>query len=322
MTSTDEGLPKLHVKNKVVIRKLPVSLSADDFWKLVDQTFANTHSWRYYMPGKQTGKNKVRYSKAFITFKQPEVHLMPFFKAFNGHIFIDSRGVEMKATVEYAPNQKSPPTTVVEMKPSVKEGTLLEDEHFKQFHEEWQKMVNSTSSSSSTAASSSGSVAAEVQLEKRVKEEASSKSAGVKKTTPLVEYYLLKKAGKIVDPAPTPGYTRILTKKQKRAAAKAESVAQKKKQRVSRRQAKKLSISKPTSMSDVSPTPTSAVAGGEVKPRRVIMLKSKVTPAAQPTPPPVPPSPFAESSTSSVQQTPSPSTAPAPARKKLTIIRK
>ncbi|KAI8049104.1 Smg-4/UPF3 family-domain-containing protein [Syncephalis plumigaleata] len=65
--------------------------------------------WKMYYPGKiATSRAKEnQYSRAYICFHTIE-QMAAFHKGFDGHLFIDSKGEESYAIVEYAPYQKIP----------------------------------------------------------------------------------------------------------------------------------------------------------------------------------------------------------------------
>jgi len=53
----------------------------------------------------RAGNEASTFSRAYIGFKTPD-DAVQFHKTFNGHVFLDSKGTEFKATVEIAPFQK------------------------------------------------------------------------------------------------------------------------------------------------------------------------------------------------------------------------
>jgi hypothetical protein len=60
------------------------------------------------------------HSRAYINFKKPE-DVIDFYEVFNGHIFVNEKGAQYKALVEYAPHQRVPKPR---SKKDVREGTI------------------------------------------------------------------------------------------------------------------------------------------------------------------------------------------------------
>ncbi|KAJ3369799.1 hypothetical protein HDU91_006802 [Kappamyces sp. JEL0680] len=76
-------------KTKVVIRRLPPNLPEPVFQSSVEK-------W----------SPSFVLQTAYIVFDQPDA-LLAFHKDYDGHVFIDSKGTQYRATVEFAPFQKS-----------------------------------------------------------------------------------------------------------------------------------------------------------------------------------------------------------------------
>ncbi|KAM1775145.1 hypothetical protein ACFX12_044426 [Malus domestica] len=163
------------VRTKVLIRHLPPSLSQSDLFSQIDHLLADRYNWLCFRPGKNSQKNQ-RYSRAYVDFKRPE-DVFEFAEFFDGHIFVNEKGAQFKAIVEYAPSQRVP-------KPSIKrdgrEGTIYKDPDYLEFLKHIAKPVEHLPS-------------AEIQLERKEAEQAGgAKEAPI--VTPLMEYVRQKRA--------------------------------------------------------------------------------------------------------------------------------
>ncbi|XP_048439176.1 regulator of nonsense transcripts UPF3 isoform X3 [Pyrus x bretschneideri] len=163
------------VRTKVLIRHLPPSLSQSDLLHQIDHQLADRYNWLCFRPGKNSQKNQ-RYSRAYIDFKRPE-DVFEFAEFFDGHMFVNEKGAQFKAIVEYAPSQRVP-------KPSTKkdgrEGTIYKDPDYLEFLKLIAMPVEHLPS-------------AEIQLERKEAEQAGgAKEAPI--VTPLMEYVRQKRA--------------------------------------------------------------------------------------------------------------------------------
>ncbi len=122
-------------KSKVVIRRLPPNLPEEVFWKAVSpwvrdaadcappsqaegkegEASTSTSSspsptvdFKKFVPGKlkPDANKQSKHARAYVRFLNASL-LVAFHKAFDGHIFRDSKGKESVAIVEFAPYQKS-----------------------------------------------------------------------------------------------------------------------------------------------------------------------------------------------------------------------
>jgi regulator of nonsense transcripts 3 len=162
-------------KKKVVVRHLPPSLSQSDLLSQIDPRFADRYNWVSFRPGKSSYKNQ-KYSRAYVSFKAPE-DVYEFAAFFNGHVFVNEKGAQFKAIVEYAPSQRVP-------KPSDKkdprEGSISKDPDYLEFLKVIAQPVENLPS-------------AEIQLERREAEQSgASKAAPI--VTPLMEFIRQKRA--------------------------------------------------------------------------------------------------------------------------------
>ncbi|XP_055537136.1 regulator of nonsense transcripts 3B [Wyeomyia smithii] len=181
---------------KVIIRRLPPSMDEDTFRKQIDPI--PDHDDFYFVSGDWSlGKNAS--SRAYISFVRAE-DIFLFKDKFDGYIFVDSKGVEFPAVVEYAPFQELPRNR--SRKKDAKAGTIDVDTHFLAFQE------------------------AQEQEEKE--------SAGKSKSK--LEYsYQIKDEKKITS---TPLLEFIAQKKQEKREEKRRKMEEKKKQRKEERQKK------------------------------------------------------------------------------------
>ncbi|GAY66064.1 hypothetical protein CUMW_245760 [Citrus unshiu] len=93
-------------RTKVVIRHLPPSLSQNDLLALFRDHFNDRYNWFCFRPGKSSYKHQ-RYSRAYVELKKP-ADVFEFAELLNGHVFVNEKGAQFKAIVEYAPSQRVP----------------------------------------------------------------------------------------------------------------------------------------------------------------------------------------------------------------------
>ncbi|KAG8646045.1 regulator of nonsense transcripts UPF3 isoform X3 [Manihot esculenta] len=182
-------------KTKVVVRHLPPTISQVMLMEQIDFAFAGRYNWVSFRPGKNSQKHQS-YSRAYIDFKRPEA-VMEFAEFFNGHLFVNEKGTQFRAVVEYAPSQRVPKQW---SKKDGREGTILKDPAYLEFLKLISKPAENLPS-------------AEVQLERREAERAgAAKDAPI--ITPLMDFVRQKRAAKS-------GTRRILTngKRSRRAGA-------------------------------------------------------------------------------------------------------
>jgi len=97
--------PKEKTKLRLVVRRLPAQLTEEQFKNTVQKHLDYVDFW-YFVSGQVTDK-KVTNSSAYLNFTTQEA-LQQFWQEFNGHMFITSRGKELKTIIDYAPYQKVP----------------------------------------------------------------------------------------------------------------------------------------------------------------------------------------------------------------------
>ncbi|XP_064984503.1 regulator of nonsense transcripts UPF3-like isoform X2 [Musa acuminata AAA Group] len=106
-------------RTKVVVRRLPPSISQSVLMEQIDGRFAGRYDWVFFRPGKNSRKNQ-RHSRAYLNFERSE-DVVEFAEFFDGHIFVNEKGAHFKAVIEYAPSQRVPKPW---SKKDVCEGTL------------------------------------------------------------------------------------------------------------------------------------------------------------------------------------------------------
>ncbi|KAF3675728.1 hypothetical protein FXO37_05705 [Capsicum annuum] len=164
-------------RSKVVLRHLPPTISESALVEQVDSRFAGRYNWFSFLPAKSSQKHQT-YSRAYIDFKRPE-DVIEFAEFFDGHVFVNEKGTQFKAIVEYAPSQRVPKNW---SKKDGREGTILKDPDYLEFLEFISKPVENLPS-------------AEIQLERKEAERAgSAKDAPI--VTPLMDYIRQKRAAK------------------------------------------------------------------------------------------------------------------------------
>ncbi|KAF8098577.1 hypothetical protein N665_0263s0006 [Sinapis alba] len=162
-------------KRKVVVRHLPPSLSQSDLLSQIDSRFGDSYNWFSFRPGKSNYKTQ-KHSRAYFGFKSPE-DVYDFAAFFNGHVFVNEKGAQFKAIVEYAPSQRVPKPCD---KKDPREGSITKDPDFLEFLKLIAQPVENLPS-------------AEVQLERREAEQSgASKPAPI--VTPLMEFIRQKRA--------------------------------------------------------------------------------------------------------------------------------
>ncbi|XP_035819081.1 regulator of nonsense transcripts UPF3-like isoform X10 [Zea mays] len=164
-------------RTKVVLRRLPPAIAQQAVVDQVDLRFAGRYDWACFRPGNASQKNH-RHSRLYLNFKRPE-DVVEFAEVFNGHVFVNEKGAQFKAFVEYAPSQQVPKSTI---KKDGREGTIMKDPEYLEFLEFISKPTEHLPS-------------AEIQLERKEAERAAAgKEAPV--VTPLMMYVRQQRAAK------------------------------------------------------------------------------------------------------------------------------
>lgn len=181
---------------RVVIRRLPPSMDEETFRKQIEPM--PDHDDFYFVSGDWSlGRNAS--SRAYINFtKAEDIYL--FRDKFDGYIFVDAKGVEYPAVVEFAPFQELPRNR--SRKKDVKCGTIETDTHFLAFKEALEAEEKDTAGKSKS----------KLEYTYKIKDEEKITS------TPLLEY--------------------IAQKRQEKREEKRKKIEEKKKQRKEERQKK------------------------------------------------------------------------------------
>ncbi|XP_028570931.2 regulator of nonsense transcripts 3B isoform X1 [Podarcis muralis] len=158
---------KKEILSKVVIRRLPPSLTKEQLEEHLQplpehdyfEFFANDSSLYPHM-----------FSRAYINFKNQE-DIVLFRDRFDGYVFVDHKGLEYPAVVEFAPFQKA--AKKKSKKKDAKAGTIEDDPEYKKFLENYSADDEKLTSTPETL------------LEEI---EARNKELIAKKTTPLLNF--------------------------------------------------------------------------------------------------------------------------------------
>ncbi|CAL9055366.1 unnamed protein product [Musa banksii] len=164
-------------RTKVVMRHLPPAISQSVLMEQIDGRFAGRYDWVCFRPGKNSQKDQI-HSRAYLNFNNPE-DVVEFAEFFDGHIFVNEKGAQFKALVEYAPSQQVPN---IWSKKDGREGTISKDPEYMEFLELISKPVEHLPS-------------AEVQLERKEAERAGAKETPI--VTPLMDFVRRKRAAKV-----------------------------------------------------------------------------------------------------------------------------
>jgi len=164
---------------KLVLRHLPPTLSEAALRDRIDAHFAGRYNWLCFRPPKTSSLSHRHqlYSRAYIQLKTPQ-DVFEFADMFNGHIFVNEKGSQFKAVVEYSPYQCVPDTS----KKDTRAGTIYKDPKYLEFLEMLSKPTENLPS-------------AEIQLERKEAERAGA-GKGDAIVTPLMEYVRQRRAAK------------------------------------------------------------------------------------------------------------------------------
>ncbi|XP_066236580.1 regulator of nonsense transcripts 3A [Saccopteryx leptura] len=166
---------KRTVLSKVVIRRLPPSLTKE---QLVEQLHPlPAHDYFEFFTGNLSFYPHL-YSRAYINFRNPDDILL-FRDRFDGYIFIDNKGLEYPAVVEFAPFQKTAKKKL--KKKDAKTGSIDDDPEYKKFLETYYVEEEKTSANPETLL---GDI------------EAKTRELIARRTTPLLEYIKNRKLEK------------------------------------------------------------------------------------------------------------------------------
>ncbi|XP_049442067.1 regulator of nonsense transcripts 3B [Epinephelus fuscoguttatus] len=164
---TEKSKEKKEAMTKIVIRRLPPSLTKEELEEQL-QPLPEVDYLEFF--SNDTSLYPHLFARAYINFKNQE-DIVLFRDRFDGYVFIDSRGQEYPAIVEFAPFQKTAKKR--SKKKDAKCGTITEDPDYKKFLEFYNGDEDKLASTPETL------------LEEI---EAKSKELVAKKTTPLLDF--------------------------------------------------------------------------------------------------------------------------------------
>lgn len=164
---TEKCKEKKEAMTKIVIRRLPPSLTKEELEEQL-QPLPEVDYMEFF--SNDTSLFPHLFARAYISFKNQE-DIVLFRDRFDGYVFIDNRGQEYPAIVEFAPFQKTAKKR--SKKKDSKCGTIAEDPDYKRFLEYYNGDEEKLTSTPETL------------LEEI---EARSKELEAKKTTPLLDF--------------------------------------------------------------------------------------------------------------------------------------
>ncbi|XP_056141789.1 regulator of nonsense transcripts 3B [Lampris incognitus] len=164
---TEKPKEKKEAMTKIVIRRLPPSLTKEELEEQL-QPLPEVDYLEFF--SNDTSLYPHLFARAYINFKNQE-DIVLFRDRFDGYVFIDNRGQEYPAIVEFAPFQKTAKKR--SKKRDAKCGTIDEDPDYKKFLEYYNGDHEKFTSTPETL------------LEEI---EAKSKELVAKKTTPLLDF--------------------------------------------------------------------------------------------------------------------------------------
>ncbi|KAL6265178.1 hypothetical protein P5V15_005263 [Pogonomyrmex californicus] len=126
----DNKKEKCRPMTKVVIRRLPPTMTQDQFLEQVSPL--PEHDYMYFAKADMS-LGQFAFSRAYINFVEQQDIFM-FREKFDNYVFVDSKGVEYPAVVEFAPFQRLPKKRVGKKK-DLKCGTIESDPYYINFLE-------------------------------------------------------------------------------------------------------------------------------------------------------------------------------------------
>ncbi|XP_057350576.1 regulator of nonsense transcripts 3A isoform X3 [Manis pentadactyla] len=173
-----EGKPREEKRtflSKVVIRRLPPSLTKEQLEEQLHPLPAHDY-FEFFTADLSLCPHL--YSRAYINFRNPD-DILPFRDRFDGYVFIDSKGLEYPAVVEFAPFQKIARKKL--KKKDAKTGSIEDDPEYKKFLETYCVEEQKTNASPETLLGDT---------------EAKTRALTARRTTPLLEYIKNRKLEK------------------------------------------------------------------------------------------------------------------------------
>ncbi|OZJ03328.1 hypothetical protein BZG36_04223 [Bifiguratus adelaidae] len=176
------------LKTKVVIRRLPPLLPEEKLKESLKQWVSpEDYDWWCFIPGK-VAKSKAKesvFSRLYLHFKSLDA-VIKLHRNYDGHLFIDSKGNEHRAVVEFAPYQKIPKPN---QKVDVRQGTIDEDPDYLAFLESLKEDATDKEEGGESGQTWEDKFAASVTAQNLAAAEST-----LGKTTPLLEYLRAQKA--------------------------------------------------------------------------------------------------------------------------------
>lgn len=126
----DSKKEKCRPMTKVVIRRLPPTMTQEQFLEQVSPL--PEHDYLYFMKADMS-MGQHAFSRAYINFVEQQDIFM-FREKFDNYVFVDSKGTEYPAVVEFAPFQRLPKKRVGKKK-DLKCGTIESDPYYISFLE-------------------------------------------------------------------------------------------------------------------------------------------------------------------------------------------
>ncbi|KAF7722069.1 hypothetical protein EC973_003717 [Apophysomyces ossiformis] len=259
---------KSALKTKVVVRRLPPNLPEDVFMNTVKQwTSDELVDFAYYVPGK-LAKSKAKehvFSRAYFHMKTMEA-VIEFHRGFDGHIFLDNKGNESRAVVEFAPFQKIPKE---HKNPDARQGTIDDDPDYLNFLESLKAEEKKEAEPKEANDGLSQIERLENRLALVTAQTLAAEQANKPKTTPLLEHLRAQKAAKDALKAKAQASKAIAkaSAKKAQAAAKAGGQAAEGAKKPSRRERgkKKKEEKKAAAAAAAAAAGTAGGEGGETK---------------------------------------------------------
>ncbi|CAM0139898.1 unnamed protein product [Umbelopsis sp. WA50703] len=187
--SSKKALPK----TKVVVRRLPPNIPEEIFFNSV-KAWVNesTTGWQLFVPGKLSSSKAKQhvFSRAYFHFLTMEA-VMAFHQGYDGHLFMDGKGNEYRAVVEFAPFQKIPKDHKT---PDPRQGTIETDPEYIAFVESLSVPEPPLNSTTDTKDGLSNVERIENRLSLMTAQNQLAEQANKPKTTPLLEHLRAQKA--------------------------------------------------------------------------------------------------------------------------------
>ncbi|CAG0887003.1 unnamed protein product [Darwinula stevensoni] len=168
---------KLRASRKVVVRRLPPTMTQEDFLQQVSPLPENDYFC--FVKADMTYGTHA-YTRAYINFFRQE-DMITFWETFDGYVFVDQKGHEYPAVIELAPFQKVPRAR--NRKKDGKSGTAESDP-------EYQAFLENIKSPEEVVSATAESLLEEIEARER---ELKGLNGAGKLSTPLLEYIRQRK---------------------------------------------------------------------------------------------------------------------------------